>query len=258
MTAGQLSHDQRPLQLLGVNFELKIISQYEPRTSLLASRQSLYESCLASQPKVPNQRPVQYLGRIGNRYRQKSRPRHPIDLQFQLQMEYIPPEIEIHVGAVGPQRHLVLCTENQLRLLAKARTWYVDGTFHVVKRPFTQLWSIHAFVRVNETMKQLPLMFCLMSARRACDYRAVLELVLVKIQAAGLNVRVECVVSDFETALWSAVRHRWIFVCARFTRGKPCGAKCKRWASRQLIIMNRPSTCTAGSCWHYFARLGLR
>ena len=43
MTAGQLNHDQRPLQLLRENFELKIISQYEPRTSLLASRQSLYE-----------------------------------------------------------------------------------------------------------------------------------------------------------------------------------------------------------------------
>ena len=187
---------------LAVVRDVKEKAKANPYTSAY----TVAESCLDSQPKVPNQRPVQYLGRIGNHHRQKSRPRHPIDLQFELQMEYIPPEIEIHDGLVGPQRHLIFCTENQLRLLAKARTWYVDDTFHVVKRPFTQLWSIHAFVRVNETMKKLPLMFCLMSARRACDYRAVLELVLVKIQAAGLNLRVECVVSDFEAALWSAVR----------------------------------------------------
>ena len=57
----------------------------------------------------------------------------------------------------------MFATNRQLTLLARARTWYVDGTFHVV----TQLWSIHAFVRVDDEMKQVPLVFVLMSSRRA-------------------------------------------------------------------------------------------
>ena len=75
---------------------------------------SAAESCLALQPKGPNQRPVQYLGRIGNRHRQKGRPRHPTDLEFELQMEHIPPDFDISDVELGPQRHLVFCTESQL------------------------------------------------------------------------------------------------------------------------------------------------
>jgi len=35
----------------------------------------------------------------------------------------------------------------------------VDGTFKVVRRPFHQLLSIHAYVRRNGTMKHVPLLF---------------------------------------------------------------------------------------------------
>ena len=72
--------------------------------------------------------------------------------------------------SVGAQRLLLLLTERQLRLLAKAR-WYVDGTFYVVKQPFKQLWSIHAIICVDN-MKQVPLVFALLSSRRHADYRA--------------------------------------------------------------------------------------
>ena len=45
-------------------------------------------------------------------------------------------------------RHIfVACTDEMLQLLAKAKVWYIDGTFKVVKEPFTQLLSIHAFVK---------------------------------------------------------------------------------------------------------------
>jgi len=74
----------------------------------------------------------------------------------------VPAQFTLADISVGEQRHLLLFTDRQLQLLSRAYTWYVDGTFHVVRRPFIQLWSIHAFVRVGMAVKQVPLAFVLM------------------------------------------------------------------------------------------------
>lgn len=41
----------------------------------------------------------------------------------------------------------------------------MDGTFRVVKDPFQQLFSTHAFVRSDDNMKQIPLVFVFMSGK---------------------------------------------------------------------------------------------
>lgn len=74
---------------------------------------------------------------------------------------------------VGRYRHLAFATPQQLTLLGTSNTWYVDATFTIVKPPFRQLFSIHAFVRSNSEVKQIPLAFALMSKKRADDYRKV-------------------------------------------------------------------------------------
>ena len=73
------------------------------------------------------------------------------------------------------RRHLIFATDRQLELLSKVRTWYIDGTFKIVSKPFTQLLSIHGFVKSDGEMKQLPLVFALMSGKSKRDYKKVIE-----------------------------------------------------------------------------------
>ena len=103
---------------------------------------------------------------------------------------------------VDQKRHILLASDYQLRLLITSVHWFVDGTFKLVKAPFTQLWSIHAFVKHGLVVKQVPLMFCLMSSRRKIDYDGVLRHLLTLLGQPCVQI----VTSDFEAALWQSVR----------------------------------------------------
>jgi len=99
-------------------------------------------------------------------------------MQFQVDEDYLATSLGEpfyrETIQVGERRHVILATDAQLRLLATARTWYIDGTFKVIKTPFTQLLSVHGFIRSGDSMKQVPLCFVVMSGKRRRDYKKVM------------------------------------------------------------------------------------
>jgi hypothetical protein len=113
-----------------------------------------------------------------NRIRQGLRPDDPTDMSFELDTDYlqqhIPQQFFRADVLVKDRRHLVFATDRQLELLGKAKTWFIDGTFKIVREPFYQLLSIHAFVKSGDDNKQLPLVFCVMAGKTKKDYKKVI------------------------------------------------------------------------------------
>ena len=88
-----------------------------------------------------------------------------------------------------------------LQLFSRAKTWYMGGTFKVVRAQFTQLYSIHAFLQKEGDTKQVRLLFALISSRKKRDYKAVLRSVL-QLLSGGPSVK--GLVMDFEMSIWKA------------------------------------------------------
>ena len=130
------------------------------------------------------------------------RPAEPRDLNFNLDENYIPEGFFRGDVKVDNNRHMIFATDGQIQLLHLAKTWFVDATFNVVKSPFTQLFSIHAFIKADGKLRQVPLMFVLMSGKRKCDYRKVMKKVKNLLPPRPGVARV---VADFEAAMWKGI-----------------------------------------------------
>lgn len=108
----------------------------------------------------------EHIVRAVNRHRQKMRPNDPTDLDFELHQDSIPDEFLQSDLQVKDRRHLIFATTQQLLALNRARTWYVDGTFKLIREPFKQLLSINAFIKSGNCIKQVPLIFVMMSEKK--------------------------------------------------------------------------------------------
>ncbi|PFX16516.1 hypothetical protein AWC38_SpisGene19205 [Stylophora pistillata] len=120
---------------------------------------------------------VDSLQRTANGTRQQLRPQDPRDLDFDLQMEHIPDGFFREDVKIRGRRHLVFASDKQLELLQQSKTWYIDGTFALCRQPFTQLLTPNAFVKNDDHVKQVPLVFVIMSGKKRLDYKAVLDAV---------------------------------------------------------------------------------
>ena len=137
----------------------------------------------------------------------------------------------------------MFATKEQLSHLSNAKSWYIDATFKLCRQPFSQLMTINAFVRHDDYVKQVPLVFVLMSGRKKSDYKKVTMAYLRKRSTVNsrysgqkklkkkIRFTIKCgsfyfyfqvlkkvlevlpnapkvrrVIVDFERAVWSAIR----------------------------------------------------
>ncbi len=180
--------------------EAAVLDLFKPAGAIV---EATVASAVLRETPLPNLPPLPELQRIANRKRCKIRPSEPTNIDFDVDESFIPADFLRADIRCGRSRHLIFATEQMLALLSKSRTWYMDGTFSLVKKPFMQLYSIHVFIKNGEFTKQVPVMFSLMSSKRQVDYEAVFRKINDIVSRA---VRVHEFVLDFEQAVWQAIR----------------------------------------------------
>ena len=148
--------------------------------------------------------------RLANKTRAKLFPTNPLNIAFELNHDFIPPnffrgEVSSFDNEKGyTARHLIFMSDNQIKVLSNAKRWYVDGTFYIVdKKVFHQLFTIHAFIKRENIIKQVPLAFVLMTGRKTHDYESVFKKILEILPFT----RMKEIVSDFEKFLWKNVEN---------------------------------------------------
>ena len=187
-----------------INAEAKQLADASHRTSASAIIYPLLQQHLSTGAPLDALPTIQQLTYNANYYRRKRRPRNPKQLDFDILEQRIPEEFLQDDIWVGSARHIVLATPTQLQLLSKVKTWYLDATFKLIKKPFYQLFTINAFIRSGSSIKQIPLVMVIMSRRKKRDYKKVLQSILRMLPHAP---RLKRTVLDFEQALWRALKH---------------------------------------------------
>ncbi len=126
--------------------------------------------------------------------------------------------LHMFLSLLDPRHHVFttisFIKNEQRQLLGSCRQWFMDGTFEIATKGFTQVFSNNSFLKAESgEIVQVPLAFCLMTKRRAVDYVKVFK----AIKNLLLIISVEEIVSDFERAIFKAVKkcfpgvHHWLF-----------------------------------------------
>ena len=81
------------------------------------------------------------------------------------------------------------------------KKWFIHATFKIIWYQFTQCLSIHAFIKSDNSFKQVLLMFVVMSGELNKDYNKVFKTV----KSVLPTTVVKTVIIDFEAAMWSTL-----------------------------------------------------
>ncbi len=95
----------------------------------------------------------------------------------------------------------IFATRKQMKLLRRASTLYVDGTFRSTPRPYKQIYTLHAEVRGHVVQVAT----CLMRNKDTGSYRQVIQALKTGVRiVTGHRLRPRTVIVDFELAAMNA------------------------------------------------------
>ena len=112
--------------------------------------------------------------RLANRTKAKYQPKEPTDINFILEEPALPTNFLLKDVSVDNERVILFATETQLQILNDLDVWFIDGTFKCVRKPFFQLVSIHGFLKEEDEIKQVPLLFSFTSSKHKKIYETIL------------------------------------------------------------------------------------
>ena len=185
---------------------------------------------------------IKQLAKLAQYQRVNDRGVQPKDIHFELDPNRFPAGFFKKNIETADARHLIFGTNQMFTIFGRSRTWYIDATFKVVGPPFYQMTSFHIFVndRILKVRTQVGCVFVLMSRRRLIDYvkvfTAIVELVT---EITGEPPAVECIMMDFESAMWGAMRHlKAREVLSRFLEIKGCNFHFTQAVMRKIRSCN--------------------
>jgi hypothetical protein len=113
-----------------------------------------------------------------------------------------PQRFLLHDNGVGAaNRMLIFATDEQLRMLADAPVWHMDGTFATCPRIFHQIYTI----RIPLDSTSISCVYALLPNKTQDTYEDFLRAVVNECQARNLIAFPGRVVTDFEQAVVNAV-----------------------------------------------------
>ena len=96
----------------------------------------------------------------------------------------------------------VFSTDVELRFMANAQTIYMDGTFRSAPRPYTQVFTIYT----DYMGRVIVLAVALQTGKQQQQYDEVFAILIRDMTRVNVNIHIGEVVSDFELAVFNAVR----------------------------------------------------
>ena len=171
----------------------------KPRKIIMECQKNLPEEVAANLPTYSASRQLCRLNRV-DKYKSYE---IPSDLSFELHPDFKTikrndddEEMFLIFDNYDPEsenenRILIFSTNKNLQLLNYYRHWLCDGTFDASPKIFKQLFSIH----VIKNMKNLPLVYALLSDKRQDSYTKVFDVLKKKLSVCPLSV--SC---DYEVA----------------------------------------------------------
>ncbi|KAL0895896.1 hypothetical protein ABMA27_011914 [Loxostege sticticalis] len=183
-------------------------------TTSFDSPTKLILNCMESMPStsacsLPNKNALR---QVVYRARKKDFPTEPASLdEIDVPAEYRMVEKEIFLARDvkygNDNRLLLFCTKGNLKVLFNSQIWILDGTFKTCPDIFTQLYSIHALVGLDEGSKKIvPVVYCLLTDKAEESYMVLFRELLSYAAEFQYDLKPQHIITDFEISMINVIR----------------------------------------------------